>query len=770
MKRQPGSRRRAPDSDAPLRLPSPPRQHAAGRRRQPPDHQPSSQQAPAQQPAGHQALDRASGRSSIRLPSPISPARVAADRAVGQGVPLHQAGRLAEAEACYRQALALDPGHPDALHLLGLLAHQVGRSDVAVQLIEQAIGVAPDRPSFHLNLGAAFQALGRLEEGITSCRQALALQPSYPEAFNNLGIMLQALGRIDEAIPCFERAIALAPAYPEAHYNLGVAHQAAGHPDRAVERYRAALAARPAYPAAQYNLGNALRELKQWQAAAEAYEVVLALDPRHIDAHNNLGVVRQELGDRDGAIQCFEQTIALSDAYPQAHTNLAHLLRDRGRYAEAIQAYRRALALRPDDFEAHSGLILVLDHDDAASPADRLAERRAWNDRHAAALTAAARPHANQRDPGRRLRVGYVSGDFFYHSASSGFIPVILHHDPAQIEPVCYATLKKSDAQTERLKASVPLWRDVTGWTDAAVAEQIRADEIDILVDLGGHSGSGRLLTFAHRPAPVQVTAWGYITGTGLDAMEYLFADAVVVPPEAERWYTEQVVRLPSVVCYEPPSNLPAVVPPPILERGTVTFGSFNRATKLTDPALDLWARVLVAVPQSRLILKSPGLNDPQNRQRILSRLAAGGVAAERVEILGQTPLIEHITTYGRIDIQLDPFPHVGGATAFEGLMQGVPCVTLLGDLIQGRLSASFLSMVGLADLIAETPDQYVEIAARLAADPARLARERTDLRARVLASPLADAPTYTRSVEAAYRELWVHWCAAPTSESESTS
>jgi protein O-GlcNAc transferase len=738
MKRQPGSRRQTPVSPAPLRLPSVPRPGAGGR----------------QQRTTH-----------------ATPATNAADQAVGQGVPLHQAGRLAGAEACYRQALALDPAHADALHLLGVLAHQVGRPDVAITLIQQAISVAADRPSYHLNLGAALQAQGQLEDAIAANRRAIALKPAYPEAFNNLGIVLQALGRIDEAVPCFERATTFAPAYADAHFNLGVARQAEDRLDLALVSYRAALALRPAYPAAQYNLGNALRELRQFRAAADAYHSVLALEAGHVDAHNNLGIVLQEFGDRDGALACFEQTLALNVGYQQAYTNRAHILRDRGRFDEAIHSYRQALTLQPDDVQAHSGLILVLDLHEGATPADRLAERRLWNERHARALTAAALPHTNDRDPARRLRVGYVSGDYFYHSASTGFAPVILNHDPAQIETVCYATIIKSDAQTERFKAGVSVWRDVTRLTDAAVADLIREDQIDILVDLGGHSSSGRLRIFAHKPAPVQVTAWGYITGTGLDAVDYLLADPIALPPAAERWYSEQVVHLPSIVCYEPAANLPDIAPPPILERGTVTFGSFNRAAKLSDEALDLWAQVLMAVPASRMILKSPGLDDQENRTRILGRFAAQGVVPERVEILGQTPLIEHISAFGRIDIQLDPFPHVGGATTFEGLMQGVPCVTLLGEQIQGRLSATFLSQIGLHDLIAQSPAQYIEIAARLAADPARLTQERMSLRQRVLAAPVADGVGYTRAVEHLYRDLWGRWCADPlTSTSTPTT
>ncbi|MCC7370359.1 MAG: tetratricopeptide repeat protein [Chloroflexi bacterium] len=726
MKRQPGARRQTPATRAPLRLPN---------------------------------LRRPDGAGRLHLPATTPAANlVAADRAVAQGVPLHQAGRLAEAEACYRQALAVAPDHPDALHLLGLLAHQVGRPEIAVALIRQAIAVTADRPAFYLNLGAALQAQGQLAEAVIVCRQALALRPAYPEALNNLGVMLQALGRVDEAIPCFERAIALLPAYADAHFNLGAAFQADRQPERAVEAYRAALALRPAYPAALYNLGNTLCLLEQYAPAADAYEAVLALEPDHVQAHNNLGVALQALGERDRALVCFERTLQLDPAYTQADTNRAHLWRDRGRLDEASAVYRRVLAADPTDAQAHSCLLLVLDHQESVSAEQALAERRAWNLQHARALTLAAPPHPNDRTPARRLRVGYVSGDFYYHSASTAFLEIILNHDPSVVEAVCYATVAKSDAQTERIKSLVPRWRDITHLTDAEAAEQIRADEIDILVDLGGHSASGRLLIFAHKPAPVQVTAWGYVTGTGLDAMDYVLADPVVVPPDAERWYQEQVVHLPCFVTYGTVPHTPDIVPPPVLSRGTVTLGSFNRSIKITELTLDLWGRVLAAMPEARLLLKSPGLDDDDNRTRILAGLGRQGVAPARVEILGRTPQSEHLAAYGQIDIQLDPFPHGGGATTFEGLMQGVPCVTLLGDRISGRVSASLLGQVGLEDLVAGTPEQYVEIVQRLAADPARLARERETLRQRVLASPMGNGPVYTRAVERVYRDLWERW------------
>jgi predicted O-linked N-acetylglucosamine transferase (SPINDLY family) len=670
----------------------------------------------------------------------------------------HQAGRLAEATAEYRQALAHDPSHAEALHLLGLLAHQLGRPESAVELIGRAITSAADRPGYHLNLGVVLQALGRLDEAIAAYRQAITLQPDSATALNNLGIALQLRGSLAEAIPCFERAIALQPDFADAHYNLGVARQTEGRDDLAVACYRAALAVRPNYLGAQYNLGYALQQLRQFREAATSYRAVLTLEPTHLDTLNYLGVVLYELGELDEALTCFERAIELQPAYPHAFTNLGRVMSDRGRLDEALQAYRRSIALRPDE-QVHSGVIFTLDHHPTATLEMAFAERRAWNAAHAAALTVAAPAHANRPDPERTLRVGYVSGDFRNHSASTTFSP-ILAHDPGQVEVVCYADVARPDDRTTVFSSQVPHWRNIAGWTDAALAEQVRADRIDILVDLAGHSGRHRLLAFARKPAPVQVTAWGYATSTGLDAMDAFLVDPVVAPPEDQRWYAEELVQLPSVVCIEPMAALPDVVPAPCIERGALTFGSFNGAHKLSPMVLDTWATIVAAVPGSRMVLKGLGLDDPENRARILAAFATHGVEPERVDVLGATSRHEHLRSYGSVDIQLDSFPSGGGVTTFEGLMMGVPCVTVLGDRIAGRISASFLTVLGYSDLVGSTPAAYITIATGLAERTEWLASQRCTLRERVLASPIGNPALYTRYVEDAYRTLWRRWCA----------
>jgi predicted O-linked N-acetylglucosamine transferase (SPINDLY family) len=679
---------------------------------------------------------------------------------VAEGMEYHRAGLLAEAEARYRQAIAHEPAHAEALHVLGLLAFQVGQYDLAVELIGRAIKSADDRPLYYQNIGVAFQALGRVDLAIQSYHQAIALRPDYPEAFNNLGMALQAQGSQHEAVASFERAVGLLPAYAEAHANLGMARLTDGRGELAITSFQSALAIRPDFVAARYGLGEAQRMLGQHHDAVASYRAVIGLDPSHADAHHNLGVALWALDDCQAAIASFTRTIALQPAYSGAYVNLGHVLRQSGRFDEAIESYRHALELQPNDDLAHSGVILSLDQHPACTPELALAERRAWNAAHAAALTAAAPPHTNRSDPDRPLRIGYVSTNFVWNSNSLALGP-ILAHDPRQVYAVCYADVQTPDSRTAMFASQVPLWRNVAGWTNETFADQVRADQIDILVDLDGHSGgTHRLLTFARKPAPIQVTAWGYPTGTGLDAIDAIFADAVVIPTDEHRWYAEEVVNLPSFMCVDTPSNPPDVTSSPCARRGALTFGSFNHVMKLSAATLDTWANIVAAVPNSRMVLKYTGMDDAENVARIRTAFHAHGVGPERIDVLGKTTRQEHLAAYGSIDVQLDPFPIGGGVTTFEGLLMGVPCVTLLGDRLSGRTTASFLTTLGLTDLIAHSADEYVAIATGLAGRMDWLARHRPTFRERLLASPFADRSLFTRAAESAYRSLWRRWCA----------
>jgi len=643
---------------------------------------------------------------------------------LAQGVRLHQAGRLAEAEAIYRAALAAQPEHPEALHLLGVIAHQVGRADKAVELIGRALARMPFMPDAHNHLGAALKAAGKLSAAIASFRRALDLAPEHVGALDNLGSALLRKGDAATAEAMHRKALASQPDSPTILNNLANAVLTQGRHEEAVGIFRRALALKPDFGEILGNLGNALMALGRWAEARATLARGVERRPKDWSAWNNYG----------------------------------NALQAQGLHHEALAAFRRSLEIRPQNAEAHSNVIFTLDLMAEVSGEAALAERKAWAARHAAGVERLT-PPTNDPDPARRLRVGYVSADFRTHSAARIFGPVLCHHDKQAVDIVCYSGVTAPDAETARFRARAGLWRDATGLDDEALARQIRADRIDILVDLSGHSGGNRLLAFARKPAPVQLTAWGHALGTGLAEMDAILLDATVAPPAHDGHFVERVWRLPALMTCELPPDAPEVAPPPLLARGAPSFGVFNRASKITPAALALWGDILAAKSGARLVLKDGAFDDAEHRARVLAALGAKGVAAERVVFLGASPRPAHLAALAEVDLLLDPLPHGGGISALDALWMGVPSVTLLGARVQGRGAASFLRLLGLEALIARDAPSYVSAALAAVADVAGLAALRRNLRARLAATPLGDPKLYVPAVEAAYRALWRAWC-----------
>ncbi|MHB1555917.1 MAG: O-linked N-acetylglucosamine transferase, SPINDLY family protein, partial [Isosphaeraceae bacterium] len=536
-----------------------------------------------------------------------------------------------------------------------------------------------------------------------------------------------------------------------------------GQLDEAAACYREAVQRHPDHVEAINNLGNALFELDR-PAEAEGYlRRALLLRPDYARAASNLGRVLCELGRAGEAVSWYRRAIGLRPDYDVAYLNLGTALGEQGMLDDAVAAYRAAVELRPDAPEYHDNLIMAMLHHPAYDDRAILDECRRWSDLHAEPLTRApgATPHPNDRDPDRRLRIGYASSGFRDHVDGWLLAPPLAHHDHERFEIYCYAHVPRPDAVTARLRGYADAWRDTTGLSHAQVAELVRSDRIDILVDLKLHTAGNQLLVFARRPAPVQVTWLGYPGTTGMSAIDYRLTDPYVDPPGLyDDRYSERSWRLPDTIwCYEPHPDSPPVNDLPAGENGVLTFGCLNNPVKINEPSVAIWAAVLRAVPRSRFLLRT--FRGPA-RGRVLAMFERQGIGANRLEFVDALPRLEYLRQYHRIDLALDPLPYNGHTTSFDAAWMGVPTLTIPGRMAVGRVGSSILHNLGLEDLIADSPEGLAAIAARLAADRPGLRGLRASMRDRMARSPLTDAPRFARGIEHAYREMWRGWCHPP--------
>jgi len=667
------------------------------------------------------------------------------------------AGRLAEAEKVYRQILAANPSHPDATHLLGVIAHQIGRNDAAEDLIKRAIALNPKCPQFHYHLGMVMQAVRRLDEAASAYSSAIQLNPSHAEAFLNLGNTFLELGRLDEAGEVFRQAIRVRPDYPLAYSNLGIVLKKQGKFTESISLYHRAIALKPDFADAYSNLTVSLTELRQLDEAIAVAKKAIALAPDSVESYNNLAMALAERGRLDEASAAASEALKRKPDLAEPHLIMGNVRMDQGRVEEAIAYYERAAALKPDDPRLESNRLYAL-HFHPAYDARRLYdEHRKYNEKFAKPLARSIVPHAPPGPSARKLRIGYVSADLRTHPIGRFILPALQHHDRNQFEIFCYSDSRMSDAMTAKLAGYCSGWREIAGWSDERAAKLIRDDAIDILVDLTMHMANGRPLTFARKPAPVQVSYLAYCSTMGLDAIDYRLTDPHLDPPgDGDACYSEQSIRLPETYwCYDPGMPTPDISPLPALESGHITFGCLNNFSKASKDALATWRRLLESVPGSRLLLYSlPG----SHRDDAIQFMTRTGLDASRIAFVGKTPGPEYFALYGKIDIALDPFPCAGGTTTCDALWMGVPVVTLAGRTAVGRSGVSLLSNVGLRQLVAGSPDEYVRIAAELARDLPSLAALRQGLRNRMLQSPLTDATRFARNIENTYREMWRQW------------
>jgi predicted O-linked N-acetylglucosamine transferase (SPINDLY family) len=637
-----------------------------------------------------------------------------------QAVRRHQAGDLAGAEREYLLTLSLDPAHADAW----------------------------------CNLGALRSARGRPADAADCYRRALQARPGHPGATFNLGVALLRTGRPGEALSWFEAASRLNPPTDQLAAQTGYALADLGRDAEAAASLSEYLRTRPDDARAWHRLGHVLARLGHDADALAAFRRAVECAPNSPEARVSLGSFLHGLGRADEAVGCDREALRLRPDFPEALNNLGNTYVEAGRTVEAVRLLRGAVAGRPNWAAVHSNLLLALNYRPEVGTDELKAEHLAWAARHADPLTPPDPPRPLDPDLGRPLRVGYLSADVRRHPVAAYIGPVLAAHDRSAVHVSCYSAALRPDEVTDRLRASADAWMDIAKLDDAAAADLIRADRIDVLVDLGGHTAGNRLLVLARRPAPVQAIHFGYPNTTGMRAIDYRLTDAVADPPGSDRFYVERLARLPGVGwCWGPPADAPEPGPPPCLANGFITFASLNNPAKVTDEVAVVWARVLARVPGSRLLLLTGQLAETRDR---LARLFAGlGIDPGRLRLEPRGPADRYYALWASADVGLDPFPYNGGVTTPDALWMGVPVVSLAGESCRARQGLSVLGAVGLGDWVAATADGYVDLAARKAGDPAGLVELRVGLRDRLRCSPVVDAARFAQGLEDAYRRMW---------------
>jgi predicted O-linked N-acetylglucosamine transferase (SPINDLY family) len=600
---------------------------------------------------------------------------------------------------------------------------------------------------------------GNLTQAESLYRAVLAEKPDHPFANNNLAILLRAQRRWEEAVACYRRALASNPEDAQIYNNLTCVLTDMGQDAQAARVGMLAVSLRPDYAEAWFNLGNIFRTLGAADAAKRAYHRAIRLRPDMGEAYSNLGDVHKSAAELTQAAECYRTALRLQPHLPQPYVNLGEVLKEQGRVTEAITLLQHGLEQHPHLPLLHSNLLFALHYSPHVPPEVIFRAHRHWGERHAAPLAPATGPSfTNDRTPDRRLRVGYVSPDFCGHAVACFLEPLLRGHDRSAVEIFCYPTSRRSDETTARFQAITGHWFALTGLSDEEAVARIRADAIDILVDVAGHTCDSRPLIFARRAAPVQVSWLGYPDGTGMLAMDYRLTDAIADPPGVtDRWHMEKLVRLEDgFLCFRPARDTGFNPELPAHRNGHVTFGSFNNNAKITPEVVVVWAELLRRFPEARLVLKSRSFADPATHGRYSALFTTQGVDPSHVSLRPyDRDQGDHLRAYDGIDIALDPFPYNGTTTSCEALWMGVPVVTLQGGHHVARVTSSILHRCGLNDLVATSAPGYIDIAAGLAADLDRLASLRRDLRKRMQSSPLGDSEGFASQVERAYRQMW---------------
>jgi protein O-GlcNAc transferase len=648
------------------------------------------------------------------------------ESAVAQARACLARGDLDQAATLLERVLQIDSRHAAALHFMALIAYQAGQTDKALALLQASVAIDPLDGDAQSNLGTVALAAGQFALAEQALRTAVARHPNHAVIQFNFGNALATTGKHAEAAKALERAVALQPTHAEAHNNLGIVYRDLENLPGATASFKSALQLKPDYAEAAYNLANAYRDACRLTKAEATVRQALALNPDYAKAYNSLG----------------------------------NILSESGRSDEALAAFSRASALEPTSPVLASNVLCCMQYIPGVTPGSLLQAHQSWAAKFTTRI--AARHHTASAKTSRPLKVGFVSPDFGNHPC--GFLSVRMFEnlDRARIEPIVFSTRRtvREDAISQRIAVATK-WRRVADLPDDALCDEIARCGIDILIDMSGHTSGNRLGVFARKPAALQMSWLGYVGTTGLDAMDYIIADRWHAPTNHEFAGPEQYLRLSDgYACFDPPADVGDVAPLPVISRQFVTFGNLNNATKLNSAMIESYARILVQVPRSRLLLRFRGLDDAGVADSIRSTFARCGISADRLDILGYAKRVPFLRSYNDVDIALDSFPYSGGLTTCEALWMGVPVVTFPGATFAGRHATSYMGNAGLADFVGLDQADFERIAVAKAQAISALAQLRQTLRERLLASPLCDGARFATAFANGLETAWQHHAA----------
>ncbi len=668
----------------------------------------------------------------------------------------HRAGDTAGAERLYRDLLTGFGSHTPTLCNLGVLLVQGNRVEEAIGLYNLALATTPNHPDAHFNLGNVYRRDNRLALAATHYQQCLQANPRHGSAAYNLGLIFSAVGDLPATTECYRTVVKLEPGNAEGHARLADALVRGGQLADGIASFRTASKLQPDQPRHLYNLGLALANSG---AAAEATQTItraLKLNPDYAEAHNAMGLNLEAQGRKDDALFHYQKAVQLKPDLADAWSNLGTNLSEQGRCDEAVDCLRESLVHKPNAPAIFSNLLLLLNYTSKVAPAEVAREHFAWAARFAPPAPSAP-PVSTPHDPRRRLRIGYLSPDFRQHTVSSFLELLLTHHNRDQVEVYAYGSVLRPDEVTGRLSKLADHYRPVGGLPDEQVYASIQADRIDVLIDLAGHTAGNRLQLLAARPAPVQCTLFGYPNTTGLAAVDYRVTDPLSDPEGVtEPLAAEALLRLPEVPwCYAPPKADVPVTALPCLAKKWFTFGCLNNPAKISEACLAAWTKLVISIPGTRLVVLGGQSN--AGVKKLADRFVQGGILRDRVEVISRVPKEQYFETYQRFDVTLDPFPYNGGVTTGDSLWMGVPVLTVAGNTYVSRQGLMANAAVGLPEFVADSPESLIDLARSWSKRRDELAAIRAGLRARLLASPLGDAPRYVRNLETALREVWAN-------------